>query len=120
VRFHAHNITGHEVVGFLRYLLRHLRKQVVLIWDGGPIHKRADVKAFLEENKRLHVFRLPSYAPELNPIEYVWTHGKRDLSNSTYETTNHLGTHLRRSIGRVRNSQRLLKSCVKHSEIPWQ
>jgi transposase len=119
VRFHAHNITGTEVVAFLRYLLRHLRRDVVLVWDNGPIHKRADVKAFLQKTKRLHVYWLPSYAPELNPIEHVWTHGKRDLSNSTHEDTYHLGSHLHRSIGRVRSSQRLLESCIAHSEITW-
>lgn len=119
VRFHAHNITGHEVVGFLRHLLRNLRRQVVLVWDSGPIHKRADVKAFLQKAKRLQVYRFPGYAPELNPIEYVWTHGKRDLSNSTYQDTDRLGSHLRRSIKRVTNSQQLLKSCLMLSELPW-
>jgi transposase len=119
VKFHAHNITGREVIGFLQHLLRHLRRHVVLVWDGGPIHKRADVKAFLEKTRRLHVYRFPGYAPELNPIEYVWTHGKRDLSNSTYEDTDCLGSHLRRSIGRVRSSQQLLQSCIEHSELPW-
>lgn len=119
VRFHTHNITGTEVVAFVRHLLCHLRGHVVLIWDGGKIHKRADVKTFLQKVKRLHVYPFPGYAPELNPIELVWTHGKRDLSNSAHTDTFHLGSHLRRSIGRVRASQRLLSSCIDHSELPW-
>jgi hypothetical protein len=70
---HAANITGAEVVVFLRHLLRHLRGPVDLLWDGGPIHRRADVTAFVHQHPRLHVHRFPAYAPELNPDEWVWT-----------------------------------------------
>ena len=119
VRFHSDNITGTEVIAYLQHLLRHLRGHVVLIWDGGRIHKRKDVKAFLQQIRRLHVYPFPGYAPELNPIEYVWTHGKRDLSNSAYEDTDHLGVHVRRSINRVRSSQQLLSSCIEHSDLSW-
>ena len=120
VRFHTHNVTGTETIGFLRHLLRHLRGPVVLVWDRGNIHKRHDVKAFLRRHKgRLHVYPFPAYAPELNPAEQVWTHGKRDLSNSTHEALGTLRPHLRRSLRRIRNSQQLLRSCIEHSELPW-
>lgn len=119
VRFHSNNMTGTEVIGFLQHLLRHLRGQVVLVWDGGKIHKREDVKAFLRQNKRLHVYPFPGYAPELNPVEQVWTHGKRDLSNSGHEELDQLGIHLCRSLRRVQHSQRLLRACIDHSELPW-
>lgn len=119
VRFHADNITGTEVITYLQHLLRHLRGHVVLVWDGGSIHKRKDVKVFLQQTERLHIFSFPGYAPELNPIEQVWTHGKRDLSNSTHQDTKQLGTHLHRSIRRVRSSQQLLKSCINHADLRW-
>ena len=119
VRFHTDNITGTEVITYLQHLLRHLQGHVVLVWDNGSIHKRKDLKAFLQRIARLHVYPFPAYAPELNPIEQVWTHGKRDLSNTAHEDTKHLGAHLHRSLGRVRSSQQLLKSCINHSELPW-
>jgi len=111
---------GLETIGFLRHLLRHLRGPVVLVWDRGNIHKRQDVKAFLRRhNGRLHVYPFPAYAPELNPAEQVWTHGKRDLSNSTHEDLGTLRPHLRRSFRRIQNSQQLLRSCIEHAELPW-
>lgn len=119
VRFHARNIRGAQVIGFLRHLLRHRRGHVVLLWDGGRIHRSQEVKAFLQGYPRLHVYRFPAYTPQLNPVEQVWTHGKRDLSNSVHEELDELGTHLRRSLGRVRSSQRLLWACIEHSELPW-
>ena len=119
VRYHTDNVTSLEIIAFLRQLLRHLRGVVFVIWDGGRIHRSRNVKTFLAQQSRLHVYRFPGYAPELNPVEQVWTHGKRDLSNSVHETREKVGTHLRRSLGRVRGSQRLLQSCIDHSELSW-
>ncbi len=118
-RFHTINITGVEVIGFLRHLLRHLRGPMVLLWDGGTIHRRVIVRDFLCKHKRLHAHRFPSYAPELNPDEFVWTKAKHALSNGAPPDIAALGTRLRRSIHRIRVSQRLLWSCIHASDLPW-
>jgi transposase len=119
IQFHTTNITGQEVLAFLRHLLRHLRGNVELLWDGGSIHRRKDVRAFLAHQKRLRVHRFPGYAPQLNPDEFVWTKAKHDLSNSTPKDIHELETTLRRSIRRIKSSQRLLWSCIEVSELPW-
>jgi transposase len=92
---------------------------VVLLWDGGTIHRRVIVKDFLRKHKRLHVHRFPSYAPELNPDEFVWTKAKHALSNGAPPDIATLGTRLRRSIHRIRGSQQLLWSCIHASTLPW-
>lgn len=120
VQFHTTNITGVEVVQFLRHLLRHLRGPVVLLWDGGSIHKRTIVRDFLHRRPRLHVYPFPAYAPELNPDEFVWTKAKRALSNSAPKDLRDLQHHLRRSTQRLQRSQRLLWSCVFASGLPWR
>ena len=119
VHFHPTNITGVEVIGFLRHLLRHLRGEVVLLWDGGPIHKRGIVRDFLRRRPRLHVYTFPAYAPELNPDEFVWTNAKKELSNSAPEHIGELTHSMRRSLRRLRRSQRLLWSCIFASDLPW-
>jgi transposase len=116
---HAANITGAEVVVFLRHLLRHLRGPIELLWDGGSIHRRDDVKAFLSRHARLHVHRFPAYAPELNPDEFVWTKLKHDLANGAPEHLRQLDAQLRRSFRRVHGSQPLLWSCILASDLPW-
>jgi transposase len=108
-----------EVIGFLRHLLRHLRGAVVLLWDGGTIHKRVIVKEFLCRHQRLHVFPFPAYAPEINPQEFVWTKAKHTLSNGAPKDITELGRRLRGSVHRVRDSQKLLRSCIHASELPW-
>ena len=118
-RFHRTNITGVEVIGFLRHLLRHLRGPIMLLWDGGAIHRRVIVKEFVRQHKRLHVHRFPAYAPELNPDEFVWTKAKHSLANGAPKDIVELGRRLRSTIHRVRHSQRLLWSCIHTSELPW-
>jgi transposase len=116
---HPDNITGSEVVLFLRHLLRHLRGPVVLLWDGGSIHKRQDVTAFLSHHPRLTAHRFPGYAPELNPDELVWTKMKNDLANGAPEDLRQLGAQVQRSFRRLHGSQKLLWSCIFGSDLPW-
>ena len=49
------------------------RQPVVLVWDNGPVHTSRATRAALAERPWITVEWLPRYAPELNPIENVWT-----------------------------------------------
>jgi transposase len=118
--FHRHiNIRAPQVVHFLCHLLRHLRGAVVLLWDRGNPHKAAEVRDFLARHPRLHTYRFPAYAPELNPGEHVWNHLKRYLANSAALDLSHLKQLIHRPLQRLRQSQQLLLSCIRASELPW-
>ena len=65
-------------------LLRKIAGKILLIWDGSPIHHGQAVKEFLSAGaaNRLHLERLPGYAPDLNPDEGIWNYLKRvELGN---------------------------------------
>ena len=50
----------------------------LVIWDGSPIHRRAEVQAFVAEaGGKIHLEPLPPYAPDLNPVEWLWRHLKK-------------------------------------------
>lgn len=51
--------------GFLRTLLWHVRGPLVLLHDGGGMHKGEPVRAVQADFPRLHVHPFPPYAPEL-------------------------------------------------------
>ncbi len=42
---------------------------IVLVWDNLNVHLRAELRAFTGTRSWLRVFQLPSYAPDLNPVE---------------------------------------------------
>lgn len=56
-------------MAFLEHLLQEVSGRVVIIWDGAPIHCSQVLREFLANGvaQRLHLERLPAYAPELNP-----------------------------------------------------
>ena len=103
----------------MRYLLKHLRGPVILLWDGGRQHRSRTVGEFLAKYPRLHVRRFPAYAPELNPDEFVWNNLKRAVANSVPKNLPHLRRLLDQPFQRLKHSQKLLRSCLKASELSW-
>ena len=70
-----------EVIAELRRFLA--GEKATLLWDGLPAHRSKAMAAFLATQRDwLVVERLPSYAPDLNPVEQVWSSLKRnELAN---------------------------------------
>ena len=75
-RLYEKDIDGPGCARFLRELLQTVRGPITLIWDGLGVHRAPAVKAVLARSKRVEVHRLPSYAPELNPVEPMWGDSK--------------------------------------------
>ena len=107
------------MASFLRHLLLHLRRHVILLWDKALIHRGKPVSDFRLRYPRLHVEWFPAYAPELNPAEHVWTQTKRRLANSSPEGAAELKRMVDSATCRIQCSQRLLRSCILASELPW-
>lgn len=114
------NLTGKQVIAFLQHLLHHLRGSVVLVWDHAPIHQRRAVQTFLARQPRVHVYDFPTYAPELNPVEFVWTQSKEYLASRSPLHIGDLLTLLRRVLARLRRSPARLWACIYASDLPWK
>ncbi|MEW2426264.1 transposase [Streptomyces nigra] len=57
-------------------------ERVVLVWDGLSAHWSHAMRAGAAEHDRLALERLPAYAPELNPVELLWSSLKKcELAN---------------------------------------
>jgi transposase len=101
-----------DVVAFLEHLLREVPDRMVIIWDGAPIHRSHMIKAFLANGAahRIHLERLPAYAPELNPGEGLWAHLKRvELRHVCCFNLPHLRRELRDAVKRLRRKPHLIK-----------
>jgi transposase len=97
-------IKGPQIVEFLELLLRHLPGKLLVIWDGLPGHRSGLVKDFVAgQQGRLELERLPAYAPELNPVEYLWGHLKHhELPNFCPKNPSELSHHTIRALRRLR------------------
>lgn len=108
---------GPAIVAFLRHLLRQVRGKLLVIWDGASIHHCQPVKDFLAAGaaKRLHLERLPAYAPDLNPDEGVWSLLKRgELKNRCCHDLQELRWELGLAIRRLRRRPQALTACFRH------
>ena len=75
--------TEHEYARLLDAAHQQLGGPVVLIWDNLNTHTSGAMTGLIAARDWLTVFRLPSYASELNPVEPVWSNLKRSLANLT-------------------------------------
>ena len=108
-------IRSPDVVRFLRHLLRHIEGGLLVVWDGLPAHRSRTVQAFASEQAgRVHVERLPGYAPELNPKEGIWKHLKRvELKNVCCPGLEALTGELRRAKERLRHKTDVISACFR-------
>ncbi|MFB7336065.1 transposase [Streptomyces adustus] len=55
---------------------------IVLVWDNVRLYLTKALHEFIDANAEwLTVFQLPTYTPDLNPTEGVWSVVKRDIGN---------------------------------------
>ena len=72
-------LNAESFVLFLQNFMKGRQGKVILVVDGHPSHRAKAVQRYLEGMAgRLELERLPSYAPDLNPDEYVWSHMKKN------------------------------------------
>jgi transposase len=107
------SLTGLQAIEFLTHLGHEIRGAALVIWDRSPIHRRVAVKEFVEAvgAKNLHVELLPPYAPDLNPVEWLWRHLKEvELANRACLDLEELHEEFHLALGRVRGKPRLFPS----------
>ena len=74
---------------------------IVLVWDNLPTHTSRKMRQLIAARSWLTVFQLPAYAPELNPVEAVWSNLKRSLANLTKQRIDQLVTLVKTRLKRM-------------------
>jgi transposase len=118
-RLHVNSsITAVVVKQFLHLLFRQLPAPLILVWDRLKAHRAHVVqRLFSRKLNRYNVF-FPPYAPELNPVEYVWGYLKMNpLGNMPVSDVTELATLARKNGRSLRHKQTLLHSFLKHSSL---
>lgn len=118
-QLHEDSVKAPEVVGFLQHLQQHIPGKLLVIWDGLPAHRSKVVADYLATTRgRVWVERLPGYAPELNPIEYLWGYAKgNDLANFAPKELWELSRAARKAFARVRKVKRCLRAFWIQSDL---
>jgi len=118
-RLYPGSVRGPQVVDFLRHLSRHLTGKLLVIWDGLPCHRSRLVRQYLEQQAgRIVIEQLPAYAPELNPVEFLWGYWKNhELPNLCPQDYLALGYHARAALRRMRRRPTLVTAFWKQAKL---
>ena len=108
-----------EVVSFLRHLRRHVRGKLLIVWDHLNQHRSLLVRDYIASQRgAIEVEYLPTYAPELNPVEYIWGYWKKhELPNLCARDLVELSSAGRAALRRMRRRPTLVQSFWKQAEL---
>ncbi|MFH9663419.1 transposase [Streptomyces sp. NPDC017248] len=85
---------------------------IVVVWDNLNTHLAAGLRKYEAEHDWLTTVRLPSYAPDLNPVEAVWSLVRRAMANTAFDTPHDLDLKLRRELRRIQLRPHLTDGCL--------
>ena len=113
------NVTGADVVAFLRQLRRHIPGPIILFLDGAAPHRAKVVQEYVDQQPQLQIESLPAYAPELNPDEGVWSYTKYGrMPNWAPTDTTTLRQRLTAELERLRHLPDILKAFMRQTKLP--
>ncbi|MGH9350665.1 MAG: transposase [Terriglobia bacterium] len=117
-RLHAADIAAVEVTAFLSALDRELGAPWLLLWDRLNAHRAHHTRDFFLARGWFPASFFPSYAPELNPVEYAWCWLKNNpLANLVRLDVDSLAAAARHSARSLQHQPALLRSFVRHSPL---
>lgn len=105
-RFFPGSIKSPQIVQFLKALHDTIGTKLLIVWDRLQAHRSRLVKGYVDSLKgQIALEYLPAYAPELNPVEYIWgylkhhampNHCARDLTDLQQRASRNLRSMQRR------------------------
>ena len=106
------HFNNEAVAAFLTDLIGMSDQPVTVIWDGGNMHRGQPIRDLLtRERGRVHLERLPAYAPMLNPVEQLWSWLKYSrLCNYAPHNVGELHGRAQKELNGIRRSRKRMRS----------
>ncbi|MCT2590920.1 transposase [Streptomyces sp. N2-109] len=90
-----------------------IKGPIVLVWDNLRTHLMPQMKDFIAANEDwLTVLHFPSYAPDLNPQEGIWSLVKRTIGNLAAANLDQLAAAVKRSLKKTQYRPHLIDGCL--------
>jgi transposase len=113
------SVVSATIIDFLNALHREVAGPIVLLWDGYSSHKSKIVKEHIAKCKDwLTAEQFPAYAPEINPVEYLFSAVKgKDLANLPAVSVDHIAGKLEMAVDRLADDQLVIQGFLKASGL---
>lgn len=113
-----HNAKAEDFVWFLNDLRKELQRKLVVVWDNLGAHRRTEHTLTVLGCRWARFARLPPYAPELNPVEHVWTTAKWGrLANAPPDNVGQLKSNVTTELHSQSLEQQLLRSHFRWARL---
>jgi transposase len=112
-RIEKGRVNAKKHIEFLKKILKqHPNRKIIVVEDSAPVHKAKKIEKFVEQNrKRLAIYKLPPYCPELNPTEHVWAYLKaHELKTHQAQNTEELKHLVKRKMQSIQMKKQLIHS----------
>ncbi|MBK6646368.1 MAG: transposase [Anaerolineales bacterium] len=120
VRSFQCNLRSEHVILLLKQVLRLASGDIILVWYNHKIHASPQTQEFIEDHPRMHEYRFPICAPELNPVEFVWTQVSEHTVGFASHNIQELHSRVQAGVTRTRSSKDRLLACLKTSDLSWK
>lgn len=112
------SIQTEDMKWFLTEMHRHFGRKVILIWDRWSVHRAATSYFETHHPDWFQFEELPSYSPELNPVEQRWNYTKySDLANFLPDDLEDLEAAASQSLRSQSENQPLLRSAFEYCQL---
>ena len=120
-RFFDGAVRAPQIVEFLKALKATIRSKLLIVWDGLPVHRSRIVRQYIESlDGHIQLERLPAYAPELNPVEYLFGYAKqREFANLCVQTIREVKRYASRRLKAMQRRPRLVAAFWQQAELAF-
>ncbi|MFD9068473.1 transposase [Streptomyces lasiicapitis] len=86
---------------------------MVLVWDNLSVHKHTRLRGFIDTHDWITAVHLPPYAPDLNPVEGIWSLLRRmSQANTAFTDLDHLERALRHGLRQIQYRSNTIDGCL--------
>jgi len=118
-RLHQGAIRSAQIVEFLKALHRHLKRRLLVVWDGLRAHRSRLVREHVDATRgAIKMPLLPPCAPELNPVEYLWAWLKRHaMANFCPDGLTELAITARSKLKSAQRRSSIIAACWQQADL---
>jgi transposase len=110
---------GSVMIDFLRRLIKQNERKIFLIVDGHPVHRSRQVKRWIHRHrKKIQLFYLPGYSPQLNPDELLNQDVKTNAAGRKRPTDQpEMMRHVRSYLRSTQRQPQIVQNYFKHKDV---
>ena len=114
---HEGTSTSETFIGFLQAILDETGSKIFIITDNLSIHNSNKVKEYIaSQGEMIEIFYLPTYSPQLTPIEQVWSLVKRAVGKKLTRSKAELKEHMEAELEELKGTPEKVRNMFKEPD----